>query len=192
MGPAPGRRPPTPNNLPAPAAKPNTPRCVACETSLCKNGYRSLSMVNYACWCGGDVAPARNLESQIPANEADWDKWVADNNLPKPFDGVDRCCMIHDLELGRLRQSDPSLAYNSNDQRAADINSRLARCFNREKNNMNNRWHARFFASNGEMYFNHLSGSQVTGALATDGADMGYGGLGAGGASSGAMYAFGA
>jgi len=131
----PRRTPPNPQAQPTGGGGAGSENCVECNK--CRNGSRR-GIQDYACWCGGDNAPARNLEDKIPANERDWDQWIKDNNLPQPYDAVDRCCMIHDLELGQARQQDPSLSFSSRNPRIAAINSRLSKCFWRQAWNFRN------------------------------------------------------
>src|SRR5215207_5239920 len=114
--------PPNPQAQPTGSAQAGSADCVECNK--CKNGTRR-GVQDYACWCGGDNAPAKNIEDKIPANERDWPQFVRDNNLPQPYDEVDRCCMTHDLELGQARQQDPSLSFSSRNPRIKAINSRL-------------------------------------------------------------------
>ncbi|MCK6590345.1 MAG: hypothetical protein HUU21_06130 [Polyangiaceae bacterium] len=189
----PRRTPPPPQAQPTGGAGAGSGEsCVECNK--CKNGTRR-GIQDYACWCGGDNAPARNLESQIPANEADWDQWVKDNNLPQPYDAVDRCCMIHDLELGQARQQDPSLSFSSRNPRIAAINSRLSKCFWKQAWNFKNSAVARGFALDGATFFKGLSwyngigsGAGATGAMSTTGISHGFGGVGAGSSSLGATH----
>lgn len=193
MGPGSGanrRLPPPPKTQPADAAAPKSAEtCATCKKGKkCTNPKRGWT--EYGCWCGGDVAPARDagLEGQIPADKGSWDSWVTEKGLPEPENPVDHCCMIHDLELGQVRQSDPNLAFNSTDSRVAGINSRLAKCFGQQKNNDANGSKGKWFAWRGEKFFNFMSNNVNTPAAETMGGDMGYGGIGAGSASTGAMY----
>ena len=183
----PNRTPPNPQAQPTGSTQAGSPDCVECNK--CKNGTRR-GIQDYACWCGGDNAPAKNVEDKIPPNEKDWDQFVKDQNLPQPYDEVDRCCMIHDLELGQARQQDPSLSFSSRNPRIKAINSRLAKCFWKQARNRKNSPVARGFALDGAAFFKGLSwwngmgGS--SGAMATAGGGHGFGGVGAGSSSIGA------
>lgn len=195
MGPAPGRPlPPPPKTTPAgdaPAASSSKP-CVACQGRPCTNPVNHWT--EYGCWCGGDIAPARDagLEGQIPQDESTWSKWVDDNNLPRPLDGTDNCCMKHDLELGKLRQTHPDLGYNSKSPLVAAINHRLAQCFAQHKNDQTGGW----FAWRGEKAMNHLVENDngglgaMSGAAESQSLGTGFGNVGMGGADTGAFNAF--
>jgi hypothetical protein len=187
----PKKRPPTPKALPAADAKAGTPEtCKECKGRPCKNGKREW--FNYGCWCGGDTAPAvdAGIEGKIPPKEGDWDQWVIDNNLPQPEDEVDKCCVTHDLELGRARNEskNPKLGYNSVDPGIAAINARLARCFKKEADNEANGSKGQWFAYRGEKFFNHVSENVNVPSSVSMGDPMGYWSAGADGAATGAAY----
>jgi hypothetical protein len=158
------------------------------ECNKCKDGTRR-GVQDYACWCGGNNAPAKDVEGDIPPNEKDWDKFVKDKGLPQPYDEVDRCCMIHDLELGQARQQDPSLSFSSRNPRIKAINSRLSSCFWKQAKNSKNSGVARGFALDGAAFFKTLSWYNGfgggSGAMATSGGGQGFGGIGAGSSSFG-------
>lgn len=187
----PNRTPPNPQNQPTGNSAAGSPDCVECNK--CKNGTRR-GIQDYACWCGGDNAPAKNIEGQIPPNEKDWNQWVKDNNLPQPYDEVDRCCMIHDLELGQARQQNPNLSFSSKDSRIAAINSRLSKCFWKQAWNRKNSSVGRGFALDGAAFFKGLSwyntpSAGATGAMSTTGGGHGFGGVGPSSSALGASHA---
>jgi hypothetical protein len=105
-----------------------------------------------------------SLELSAPKNEAEWDKWIIDNELPQAKDGVDKCCLVHDLELGVARQDNPNASFSSADKRIARINARLSACFAREGNNKKNGAYGRAYALTAAPLFSDLSGYNSLGA----------------------------
>lgn len=127
--------------------------CKECNKGKpCTKTYADSDLFNYACWCGADNAPARSKEKDIPKDASKWDDWVEQEGLPAPKDGTDECCKKHDLELGRLRHSDPDgknlkLDADSVNPEVHAIHKRLAECFRKEaKNKENNDKNSRFWA----------------------------------------------
>lgn len=178
--------PPTPSRLPGPpkTMPVNTPLVEPAETckdckrpKKCEKAQETRGVMNYGCWCGPNNAPAVNkkimnaktnkeesLELSAPKNEAEWDKWIIDNELPQAKDGVDKCCLVHDLELGVARQDNPNASFSSADKRIARINARLSACFAREGNNKKNGAYGRAYALTAAPLFSDLSGYNSLGA----------------------------
>lgn len=128
--------------------------CKECNKGKpCTKTYAESDLFNYGCWCGADTAPARSKEKDIPKDAGEWDDWVEKEGLPAPKDGTDECCKKHDLELGRLRHSDPkggnlNLDASSKHPEVYAIHKRLSACFRREaKNKENNDRNSRAWAN---------------------------------------------
>src|SRR5687768_13363988 len=91
-----------PRTQPVPAEKEPEEGCKNCVVK-CKKPRKGV--MNYGCWCGENLAPAKNVESEIPQDRAGYDAFLKEKGLPQPYDAVDRCCMVHDLDLGAARQT---------------------------------------------------------------------------------------
>lgn len=153
-----------PNAQPQPGAQTGADgECVNC-IKKCKK--RKLGVTEYGCWCGGDVAPAvdKKVEHLIPPKRSQYDAFLKEQGLPQPYDGVDRCCMVHDLDLGRARQANPNAGFSSGSMSVAGINARLAACFAAQSMNPFNDPFARSFAQRGAVFFTGLTGWNAGGA----------------------------
>jgi RHS repeat-associated protein len=99
----------------------------------------------YGEWCGGDRAPAES------------------GFYPRPIDPVDRCCMIHDIQLKLARNDDRSLGFSSVDPRIVSINQQLADCLRRARDDPSTYLAGRFFATYATPLFQGMAGVEGLG-----------------------------
>lgn len=185
-----------PKAQPVPAEKEPDENCQNC-IKKCKNPKRGA--MNYGCWCGKDLAPAANVENEIPADESKYYDFIKEKGLPQPSDAVDECCMYHDLRLGQARQKDPNSSFISGSTTAAGINYKMSWCLKMAKYKKGVHPWGRVFAGYADPLFSTMSGvnlggagvNALTGAGASAGGDVGFGGVGASSAGTSAGYNFG-
>ncbi len=99
----------------------------------------------YGEWCGGDRAPAE------------------DGFYPRPIDPVDRCCMIHDLQLKLARYEDRTLGFSSVDPRTVSINQQLADCLRGARDDPRTYLAGRAFAAYATPLFQGMAGAEGLG-----------------------------
>lgn len=182
-----------PKAQPVPAAKEPEEECKNC-IKKCKHPKREWK--NYGCWCGEHLAPAQPYEKDIPNDKSKYGDFLKEKGLPQPYDPVDECCMIHDLELGAARKENPNLAWNSGSMKIAGINARMSACLkSNQYNKANGKWGGTFAGYSGTIFGGLAVGNTVgagynavtgSGASANVGSDAGFGSVGAGSAASGA------
>jgi RHS repeat-associated protein len=104
----------------------------------------------YGNWCGGDRMPAEF------------------GFYPRPIDPVDRCCMIHDLQLKLARADNPALGFSSMDSQIASINQGLADCLRQARGSPYTYDAGKAFATYAPSLFDRMAAAQRFGVGVRD------------------------
>ncbi|MDM8550725.1 hypothetical protein QUF72_11630 [Desulfobacterales bacterium HSG2] len=131
----------------------------AYDEKIQKQFKERYDLMNYGYWCGRKNAPAKqpvNMEPYIPEDESEWEDWIKKKCLPPPIDDLDHVCMLHDLRLGRARQTDSDLNANSRHHLVNKAHQQLLEDFGQAGKNKKLSGKARFYACRGIVAFKFM------------------------------------